>query len=294
MKETYLKGFKEYMINQDRTISTIKNYTFQIKRFINYYESSYEEIFNAADVQSLDLIEYRKFMISKNYKASYINNSLAALKTYYSYLYIFNIILENPSKNTKKIKSYDTYTKYSISISEIKKLRREIYKTGSDRDQLMFDIFIFCGLRKSELINIKLENIVINERSGHIEVISKGLKMRQVPLISELRKNIKFYIESKEQYSEYLFFNKSTSCKLHVSTINKILEKYTARVKLDKKVTVHQLRHFFAQNFLRNNPDVNSLQELQVILGHSSLLSTEKYLAVNLERLNNSMENIEL
>ena len=150
----------------------------------------------------------------------------------------------------------------------------------SDRDKLIIEIFYSTGLRREELINIKIQDIFLQE--GLIKILGKRSKERLIPILPSLSKNLKIFI-SNNNNSKYLFETKILK-KISVSTVYRLINKYFRLVSSKVKVSPHVLRHTFATHMLNNGADINTIKE---ILGHSSLSSTQIYTKIKLPKIVN-------
>lgn len=161
----------------------------------------------------------------------------------------------------------------------------------SSRNYAVIQLMIRTGLRISELINLQWRDLALYERSGSIRVVdSKGHKERVIPLNSSARKAISSYIQNKE-YDQTTPVFLSKHGKIHTArALQKIVSNLAKKANIRRiKVTPHVLRHTFATNYLRANPDC--LVELSLLLGHESIDTTAIYTKASTERLSATLEN---
>jgi integrase/recombinase XerC len=197
-KEYYLDVFVDYLNKSDKSSGTISTYTANIKGFIKYYVESYGEEFIPENVIMMDLKDYRNYLLNiKRQKASTINNKIAALKEYFFFLKSNGIIKGNPAENMKKIRTNKPTSPKSFSDTEFKKIKRYVYRSQKELWIVVFELLSKTGVRVSELINIRLADITINERSGNLRVIGKNQKERNIPLHLDVRKPTKKFVRSK-------------------------------------------------------------------------------------------------
>lgn len=286
-KEYFIEEFREKMSADDLAQSTMRLYVFAILKFITYYEKNYGS-FSPQLIHTLDVIEFRENMISKDYASRSINNLLAGIFKYFEFIEGF-LVIENPCRKIKKIKIEKSLYQEKLSKADFKKIRKEILTNAKRRDQLIFIILANTGVRISELVNLKVKDINIKERSGSMTInCSKGLKTRIVPLNNVVRLSINDYLESRVIMSKYLLTN-TRGEPLDKSTINKMLNKYGKRLGI--KIYPHALRHYFAIRYLESSGNTQtSLLRLQKILGHTSINTTMHYLSI--EEEDNSIENL--
>ena len=144
------------------------------------------------------------------------------------------------------------------------------------RDQLIIELLYSTGMRRAELINLKLESIQIE--SSQIKVLGKRNKERMIPLLPSVKKTFIAYLKEREQLeinseSDYLLLTNKGK-KLYDTLVYRIVNGYFSRVSTKTKNSPHIIRHSFATHLLNEGADLNSVKEL---LGHSSLASTQVY-----------------
>ena len=157
------------------------------------------------------------------------------------------------------------------------------------RDRVILEILYSCGIRKSELENIKLTDV--DCRGGYLTVHGKNRKDRVVPLGKIACEMIQNYIMAirpdlpkgkyKSHDTEYLFINQRAN-KLHHDQIRLIVAKYKNKAGIKKNITPHSLRHTCATHMLKNGAHLRHLQEM---LGHSSITTTQKYTRITIDDL---------
>ena len=153
------------------------------------------------------------------------------------------------------------------------------------RDQLIIELLYSTGMRRAELINLKLESIQIE--SSQIKVLGKRNKERMIPLLPSVMKTFIVYLKEREQLeinreSDYLLLTNKGK-KLYDTLVYRIVNGYFSRVSTKTKNSPHIIRHSFATHLLNEGADLNSVKEL---LGHSSLASTQVYTHNSIKELN--------
>lgn len=292
-KEYYLDTFIDYLDRNDKSPGTISTYTTNIKDFIKYYTESYDEEFIPENVIMMDLKDYRNYLLNiRRQKASTINNKIAALKEYFFFLKSNGIIKNNPAENLKKIRTNKPVAPKSFSDTDFRKIKRYVYKSKKELWIVIFELFSKTGVRVSELINIRLNDINMGERSGNLRVIGKNQKERNVPLHVEVRKAIVDYLEVRDKksiISDYLLLSERKA-PFTRSGIFKMLKRWENDTNI--KIHPHMFRHHFAIQLL-NNPNANAdINTVQYLLGHESIESSAVYLKVRQEDLIKSIDFI--
>ena len=249
-----VKVFEKFLAQNDCKISNEINYS-----FIRHWIVSLSE---------------------KRYSKTSINRKIASLKSYFNFLVNIDIIESSPLKGHKNLKSSSKIV-IPFSEDEIMQVFENFNDSKiSDRDKLIIEIFYSTGLRREELINIKIQDIFLKE--GLIKILGKRSKERLIPILPSLSRNLKNFI-SNNNNSKYLFETKKLK-KISVSTVYRLINKYFRLVSSKVKVSPHVLRHTFATHMLNNGADINTIKE---ILGHSSLSSTQIYTKIKLPKIVN-------
>lgn len=221
-----------------------------------------------------------------NVKPSSINRKLSTLKSFYKFLQKQGKVANNPAQALKTLKT-PAKTPNFVSEKEINIIldNLPIPKTYLQyRNQLIFELFYYTGMRRSELINLKDKNIDFYQL--HITVLGKGKKERKIPINSFVKNKIKLYLQKRnEEYningSDFLFLNKKSNPLNPKELYNIIKAQLGMCVSVDVK-SPHVLRHTFATHLLNKGASLNSIKEL---LGHSSLAATQVYTHNSIERL---------
>jgi len=271
--------YEDYL-NYEKNFSkhTVSAYLRDVKVFEKFLAQNDCKISNEINYSFI-----RQWIVSlseKSYSKTSINRKIASLKSYFNFLVNIDIIESSPLKGHKNLKSSSKIV-IPFSEDEIMQVFENFNDSKiSDRDKLIIEIFYSTGLRREELINIKIQDIFLKE--GLIKILGKRSKERLIPIIPSLSKNLKNFI-SNNNNSKYLFETKKLK-KISVSTVYRLINKYFRLVSSKVKVSPHVLRHTFATHMLNNGADINTIKE---ILGHSSLSSTQIYTKIKLPKIVN-------
>lgn len=270
----YLQNIKKYSDN------TIINYEIDIDRYEKFLKINNKKINNIEYKDVLDFISY----IKDNHKSTSINRCLSSLRSYYNYLLKENIVDTNPFKlvnSMKKEKKLPEYFKYNEYVELVNSI--DINSNLGIRNRCIFEVLLCTGCRCSELVNIKLCDIDLDNRE--IKVLGKGNKERIVYLGSYAIDSLNMYLSIRNELSKkdnkYLFVNHLGN-KLTTRGIRDIIDKILLKSNLHLKITPHTFRHSFATMLLNEGCDLKSVQEL---LGHVSLSTTSIYTHVSNEEL---------
>jgi integrase/recombinase XerC len=273
-----LKAFQDYLqLEKNYSLHTVNAYVNDLLFFQEFLKKNFEQ-------GSLEEVNYSMirswivYMVDEGISNSSINRKIASLKSFYKFLLKIKQIETSPLLKHKSLK---TPKKIQIPFSE-KELDNVLnyikYPDGFDgiRDKLIIDLFYTSGLRRTELINIKLQNIDLSKNT--LKVLGKRNKERILPILPVISNQIKIYLLERNQIKsikdiEYLLLMLK-GVKLNDSFVYRLINYYFSGVSEKVKKSPHILRHTFATHLLNNGADLNSVKEL---LGHSSLASTQVY-----------------
>lgn len=221
-----------------------------------------------------------------------INRKISALKSFYKFLLKTKQIESSPLLKHKALKA-PKKIQIPFSEKELDLVLNQIqYKEGFEgvRDKLIVDLFYTTGIRRTELINLKTQNIDLSNNT--IKVLGKRNKERIIPILPVLAEQIKKYLSEKsliqDVKDEGCFFVVLNGVKLNDSFVYRLINYYFSNVSEKVKKSPHILRHTFATHMLNKGADLNSVKEL---LGHSSLASTQVYTHNSLSELKKTYGN---
>ena len=256
---------------------------------ITYFESFNKENFEQETIEQVNYSQIRSWIVSlvdDGISNISINRKIASIKAFYKFLLKTKQIELNPLLKHKALK---TPKKIQIPFSE-KELNTVLDTAAAPngfeeiRDKLIVDLFYTTGMRRAELINLKLININFSNQT--LKVLGKRNKERILPVLPIVINQLLLY--NKERIAienivdnEYLFITKK-GLKLNESFVYRLINSYFSSVSEKVKKSPHILRHTFATHLLNNGADLNSVKEL---LGHSSLASTQIYTHSSLSEL---------
>lgn len=279
-------SFRDYLqLEKNYSPHTVNAYLKDLEFFESFLLSTFEQE-NLIEVNYSQIRSWIVSLVDDNISNTSVNRKISSLKSYYKFLLKTKQIEASPLLKHKSLK---TQRKLQIPFSE-KELDEVLfqikYPDGFEgiRDKLIIDLFYTTGIRRTELINLKISNI---DQSGlTLKVLGKRNKERILPILPNVLQEIKIYISEKSKLEqvidgEYLFVTAKGN-KLNDSFVYRIINNYFSNVSEKVKKSPHILRHTFATHLLNNGADINSVKEL---LGHSSLASTQVYTHSSLSEL---------
>ena len=212
-----------------------------------------------------------------------INRKLSSLRSFYLFLLQVGEIKTSPLENIQSLKFY-AEKQIPFSEEEMADQQREVNRPAKKSllKELIVETLYQTGIRRAELVNLLLENVDFSK--SEIKVIGKGNKARVIPISKKLSTLMAEYLlirKPLEAYTEYFFINakgKKLNDKFVYSTVNTYLSLVTSK----KKKSPHILRHSFATHVLKYGAEIS---KVKMIMGHSSLASTQVYTSANIEQL---------
>jgi len=274
-----IKDFEHFLkIERGLSENTILNYRFDVSKLVNYLEENKINV-SAKDIDKYSMQEFL-FQLSKTKNPRTQSRIISGLRSFFDYLVFENYRLDNPMEQieTPKIgrKLPDT-----LSVKEIDRIIAAIDLNNylGYRNLTIIEMLYSCGLRVSELINLKLSDLFIEE--DFIKVTGKGNKQRFVPIGLNTQKLIQSYlkihrplIKISTSDSDTIFLNRNGK-KLTRAMIFTIVKKIKIKAGIKKNVSPHTFRHSFATHLLENGADLRSIQ---MMMGHESITTTEIYM----------------
>jgi len=239
---------------------TVRNYSFFVEKFLGRNNKNFTEL-NEDDAKA-----YLSEMFDTKSKNT-IMLAAASLKFFYTE------ILKKEFSQVKMPKK-DSKLPEVLIKDEVKKL---IDSTDNNKSRLIISLLYSSGLRVSELVNLKVEDLNLQKGIGWVRK-GKGGKDRQIIISNNLANELKGYLENKKD-NIYVFSKEKA---LTTRNIQKIIKRTKERAGINKKVTPHTLRHSFATHLLEQGTDIRMIQ---VLLGHSSLNTTQVYAHISSEQI---------
>lgn len=262
--------------------NTLSAYRHDISSFSDWYKGV-----SLLEVQRVDLLDYLSQRLKDGYSSRSTARSLSSLRAFYSHITVKHNLKENPTSRVDSPKLGRSLPK-TLSEDEVEKLisSPDVDDHIGLRDRAMLELIYACGLRVSELISLDMLNL--NLRQGVIRVIGKGEKERLVPMGEEALDWVQRYINKGRPYllkednkvSE-LFLSKRGKSMTRQTFWYRIKE-YANKASINKDLSPHTLRHAFATHLINHGAD---LRTVQLLLGHSSLSTTQIYTEVARHRM---------
>ena len=279
-EDQYLGSFFNYLvIEKGLSSNSIKAYKIDIKKFLLWLSRSNKPSFKK--ICESDLNEYIAYMFKNKLSSSSVNRNISSIKAFYLFLIKRKIIMISPAAEIITPKQ-ERYLPTSMSEQEVEKLlnspkssiRIEI------RDKAMIEMLYATGMRISELVNLKLNNVDTNRCV--VKVLGKGSKERLIPFGENALEALNLYLNIRPSSNSKEVFLSNRKRRLSRVTFWQRIKTYLKRENLKLSISPHTLRHAFATHLLNRGADLRSVQ---LLLGHSDLSTTQIYTHIAKQRL---------
>ncbi|MCL1968976.1 MAG: site-specific tyrosine recombinase XerD [Bacteroidetes bacterium] len=278
----YLPLFQSYLrLEKSLSPKTVEAYLCDVKKFAHFLSHN-EEIIDEAALKNAVLNNFQDYMqhlFKEKTKATSQARTVSALKAFYRFLQYEKVIENDPTELLEAPKTARTLPDV-LSVAEIEAIIAAIDLSSKEghRNKAMIEVLYGCGLRVSELINLKLSQLFF--RDNFIRIIGKGDKERLVPIGETAQKAVIHYIDGfrsklkiKKGMEDILFLNRR-GAKLTREMIFIMIKEVAQLAGIQKNISPHTFRHSFATHLIEGGADLRAVQEM---LGHASITTTEIY-----------------
>lgn len=271
--------YEEYIRFGNLSKATINGYKKELKYLLEHLEETTDSSIYLDSITLEDLEGYIKLKKHKGSELVSVNRAISIIKGFFKFLESRGITKSNPSH---LIETYRIINRKEREVLTEKEIEILIDKIKDDTVKYATKTLANTGLRISELINLKLKDVDLNNRLINV-IEGKGGKNRVVPINMDLYKDLKKYREEirPNTDSNYFFATEKTG-RLSRQWTNKNIKKAINELNWDINITSHNLRHSFATNLINNNANIVAVQKL---LGHNDLRTTSIYLHQSINEL---------
>jgi len=293
----HLNSFTEYLETKNFSERTVSSYTFESKKFLEFLTHNYPRVRSIGQVTKDIINDFSNYLSSyKDNKGKSLSSKtqklkLTALKKFFFFLLKNDFVVTDPTSSLELPKEGKEIPRSVLTEKETFKILTSIdTKTPIGlRNKAVAELFYSCGVRTSEICNIKIHDVDLKEQTVLI-AHGKGDKMRLLPLTQQatfyieqyLLKARKFMLKGKIKDEGYLFLS-SRGRPFDRSTLNKcVIAQITKGLGIKKRVTAYTFRHSIATHMIQNKIDIRFVQQL---LGHESLKTTAKYCHLDISDL---------
>jgi len=279
-------SFLDYLLLEKKYSSkTIVAYKNDLKTF---YDFNFDK-FQQKGIKKVNYSQIRSWIVSlvaDKISNSSINRKISSLNSYYKFLLKTGDIKINPLNEHKALKTKSTIQLPFSEKEILNALNSKNFKNSFEgfRDYLVLELLYTTGIRRQELIDLKIQNI--DYSNSRIKVLGKRNKERYIPLIESSLNSIKKYLQFRNKLknikSNDTLILTSKGKKIYENLVYRITKKYFSSFSTKLKKSPHILRHSFATHLLNNGADLNSVKDL---LGHTSLAATQVYTNRSIEEI---------
>ncbi|HTE10621.1 MAG TPA: site-specific tyrosine recombinase XerD [Chitinophagaceae bacterium] len=293
MWESYKKGFKAYLqLEKSLSDNSVEAYLRDVEKLTEFLQSQ-NNLLTPGQVQLKDLQQFLRFITELGMTATSQARIISGLRGFYKFCLLEHITITDPTvlmeapKLKRALPDVLTFEEIEAIIAKI-----DLSKPEGGRNKAILETMYSCGLRVSELVNLKISNLYMDV--GFIKVLGKGDKERLVPIgrsaikyINIYRAAIRVHITVKPGNDDILFLNRRGS-KLSRVMIFLMLKDLVKQAGITKNISPHTLRHSFATHLVEGGADLRAVQEM---LGHESITTTEIYTHLDREYLRKTLQN---
>jgi len=290
--QQYINSYHSYLkIERSLSNHTVENYLRDVTFFLNFLNDKYDNI-GITEINS-DIISEYLIAVNDEHKSKRTQARLiSSLRSFFRYLRLEKIIEDSPM-DTIDLPQLDKKLPDVLSVEDINKIINavDLSTQNGQRNKAIIEMLYGCGLRVSELVNVKLSDI--DADSMFIKVKGKGSKERLVPLGNTALKQINLYKDNYRNHiipakncGDILFLN-ARGGKLSREMIFIIVKELTSKAGIKKNVSPHTFRHSFATHMIQRGADIRIVQDM---LGHESILTTEIYTHIDKQHIRDVIE----
>lgn len=284
--ENAIEEFLRYLlIDKGYSNNTIESYKTDLDKFLEYNKGK-----TISDISNNDLKDYVKWLKENKLNEKSISRNISCLRSFYKFLVIEKYTKNNTADSVylPKIKKMLPTTLTEEEVTNL--LDVDLTDCFSYRNKAMLEVMYATGMRVSELVNLKLNDIDLSQ--DIIRVFGKGSKDRIVPIGDYAKEYLTIYLKEyrgfmlKKYNNDYVFLNNHGS-KMTRQGFFKIIKKLASEKGIKKELSPHTIRHSFASHLLKYGADLRTIQEL---LGHSDISTTQIYTHLTNEELRKNYE----
>jgi site-specific recombinase XerD len=303
--ELHLDEFQGYLLAEDRSPVTISGYVGDVRLFAMWFEKHNKELLTPEALTNEAVRGYKKFLLDQANKPKTINRRLAALAAYAHWLELAAYARNerNPVQGVKAVKETALAPKW-LDKKQRAALLRAVDREVEDamrryprlrlmflRDAAIVKLILYTGLRVGEIIQLRMSDVVLDERKGSVIVREgKGTMRREIPLNAKARKALLDYLRMRPDVERDELFLGQHNEGVQSKTIQRAVQRFAKEAGV-KNVTPHTLRHSFAKALIVAGV---SLEKVATLLGHSNLNTTRIYTTPGEEDLENAVDKIDL
>ena len=283
----YIQGFKSFLaLEKSLSGNSIEAYLHDVEKLVQFLDYKKYNL-GPKEIELKHLQDFLKWINELGMSAGSQARIISGIKGFYKYLLLENVLSNDP---TALLEAPRIGRKLpdSLSVTDINNIIEaiDLSKPESQRNKAMLETLYSCGLRVSELVNLKISHLYFND--GFVKITGKGDKERLVPIGSSAIKQINIYknevrlhVPAIKDNEDFLFLNRR-GVKLSRVMVFTIIKQLAIKIGMKKHISPHTFRHSFATHLIEGGADLRAVQEM---LGHESITTTEIYTHLDREYL---------
>ena len=276
---TYIRGFKSFLrLERSLSANSMEAYLHDVNKLVQFLDFKNYEL-TPKQIELKHLQEFLKWINELGMSATTQARIISGIKGFYKYLLLENMLSVDPTALLEAPK-LGRKLPDTLSVDEINKIIDAIDLSTAEgqRNKAMLETLYSCGLRVSELVDLKISHLYFNDE--FIKVTGKGDKERLVPIgsvaidqVNIYKDEIRCHMKIKKDHEDFLFLNRRGAQLTRVMVFT-IIKRLTNKIGLKKHISPHTFRHSFATHLVEGGADLRAVQEM---LGHESITTTEIY-----------------
>ena len=283
--QAILRRYNQYLkLEKSFSPNTVEAYKRDLDKFLGFIR---EENLSPFDVQLTDFQSFSSSLYAIDIHPTSIYRILMGVKSFYRFLVMSGELGTDPMELLDYPKK-PQHLPDVLSVEEVDLIESciDLSQTEGQRNKAIIETLFSCGLRVSELCNLKLSDLYLDE--GFIRVTGKGSKQRLVPISPKAIKELRLYFIDrnavcvKEGYEDYVFVSKARKKNLSRIMVFHLVKELVEKAGIKKTVSPHTFRHSFATSLLEGGAN---LRAIQAMLGHESISTTEMYMHIDTSHL---------
>lgn len=277
--QTATKGFANYLkLEKSLAKHSVEAYGRDIEKLYQFF-SAKEPMLLPLEIQKANLKDFLEWINHLGMLATTQARILSGIKAFYKYLVLEDFLQQSPAELLESPKTIRKLPDV-LSVNEVEGLiaALDLSRPENTRNKAMLETLYSCGLRVSELINLRLSDLFLDDE--FVKITGKGNKERLVPIGQTAIRSIQIYRNQVRNHvliakgnEDYIFLNKRGS-KLSRTTVFTLIKDLALQIGLKKNISPHTFRHSFATHLIEGGADLRAVQEM---LGHESITTTEIY-----------------
>ena len=283
--EILLRRYNQYLrLEKSFSPNTVAAYKSDLDKYISFMDGEGKDLLNA---KLEDIHAFSSVLIDMGIGSISLSRILSGVRSFYRFLLLSDIIETDPTelleypKKARKLPDV-------LSVEEVDAIESviDLSQTEGQRNKTIIEVLFSCGLRVSELCNLKMSDLYLDEE--FIKVFGKGSKQRLVPISRKAINELYLYFEDrklidiKPGFEDYVFVSKLRKKNLLRTMVLTMIKEYVAQAGIKKEVSPHTFRHSFATSLLEGGAN---LRAIQAMLGHESIATTEIYMHIDMSHI---------